>query len=244
LTITLYQYLGGDGVGSISPPCLRADLALRWLGVDFERRDLRRGAEVTKVSRTGRLPVLDIDGERFVESTRILDELERRFDAPWVVESEQDAAHLRLWEYTINEYYYWCGYYLRWVDAPGRALFLNALLGRAPWFTRFMVEKMFVPKQVRRGKLHGVGGRDRKDVLAEVERGLQLLATELRGGPFLLGRDRPSRADLTVTSLFSQAGFRDAMPEVLRLVEDAAVVIPLMQRVYDTVGGEKPRWLA
>jgi len=241
--ITLYQYLGGDGVGSISPPCLRVDLALRWLGVDFERRDLRRGGQVAAVSRTGRLPVLAIDDERFVESTRILDELERRFKAPWVVDSEQDAAHLRLWEYAINEYYYWCGYYLRWVDAPGRERFLAALLGRAPWFTRFMAEKMFVPKQVRRGMLHGSGGRKREDVLAEVERGLQLLVTDLRGGPFLLGRDRPSRADLTVTSLFSQAGYRGAMPEVLRFVEDANEVKPYMHRVYDTVGGEKPRWM-
>ncbi len=243
MSIILYQYLGGDGVGSISPPCLRVDLALRWLGVEFERRDLRRGGDVTDVSPTGRLPVLDIDGERFVESTRIIDELERRFDVPWTVESEQDAAHLRLWEYAINEYYYWCGYYLRWIDPSGRKLFLAALLGRAPWFTRFMVQKMFVPRQVRRGTLHGVGGRDKKDVLAEIERGLQLLVTELRGGPYLLGRDRPSRADLTVTSLFSQAGYRGAMPEVLRFVEEAVVVKPYMLRVYDTVGGEKPRWL-
>jgi glutathione S-transferase len=241
--ITLYQYLGGDGVGSISPPCLRVDLALRWLGVDFERRDLRRGRQVTAVSRTGRLPVLDIDGERFAESTRILDELERRYAGPWVVESEQDAAHLRLWEYSINDYYYWCGYYLRWIDPPGRKRFLAALVGRAPWLTRFMVEKMFVPRQIRRGMLHGSGGRTKEDVLAEVERGLQLLVTELRDGPFLLGRDRPSRADLTVTSLFSQAGYRGAMPEVLRLVEEAKEVTPYMNRVYDTVGGERPKWM-
>jgi len=244
MSMTLYQYLGGDGVGSISPPCLRVDLALRWLGVEFERRDLRRGAEVTNVSRTGRLPALDIDGKLFVESTRILDELERRYDAPWKVESERDAAHLRVWEYAVNDYYYWCGYYLRWVDRPGRELFLTALLGRAGWFTRFMVEKTFVPKQVRRAMLHGIGGREKKDVLAEVERGLQLLATELRGGPFLLGRQRPSRADLTVTSLYSQSGYRDAMPEVLQLVQNTRVVQPYLHRVYDTVGGEKPHWLS
>ncbi len=241
--ITLYQYPGGAGVGSISPPCLRVDLALRWLGVEFARRDLRRGKQVAAVSPTGRLPVLDFGEERFVESTRILDELERRYDAPWMVESEQDAAHLRVWEYAINDYFYWCGYYLRWVDPDGRELFLDALFGRAPWLTRFMVRKMLVPRQRRRGMLHGVGGREKSDVLAEVKRGAQLLVTELRGGPFLLGRKRPSRADLTTTSLFSQAGFRDAMPEVRRIVDEAAEITPYMRRVYDVVGGERPRWL-
>lgn len=244
MAITLYQYPGGDGVGSVSPPCLRVDMALRWLGVEFERRNLRRGGEVRNVSRTGRLPVIDIDGERFVESTRILDELERRYNVPWTVESERDAAHLRIWEYAINEYYYWCGYYIRWIDPAGRERFLTALLGRAGWFTRFMVEQTFVPKQVRRAMLHGAGGRKKEDVFAEIERGLQLLVTELRGGPFLLGRDRPSRADLTVCSLFSQAGYHDTMPDVMRMVEDTGVVKPYMQRIYDTVGGEKPRWLS
>jgi len=240
----LYQYPGGDGVGSVSPPCLRVDMALRLLGEEFERRDLQRGGDVTRVSRTGRLPALDIDGELFVESTRILDELERRHDVPWKVESEQDAAHLRLWEYAINEYYYWCGYYMRWVDEPGRERFLAALLGRAGWFKRLMVEKMFVPKQVRRAVLHGAGGRKKEDVFSEIERGLQLLVTELRGGPFLLGRERPSRADLTAASLFIQAGYHDAMPDVMRSIEKTGVVKPYLKRVCDSVGGDKPRWLS
>ncbi len=67
--------------------------------------------------------------------------------------------------------------------------------------------------------------------------------TELRGGPFLLGRETPSRADLTTTSLFSQAGFRDSMPEVRRIVDDASEIAPYLRRVYEVVGGERPRWL-
>ncbi len=241
--IVLYQYPGGDGIGSISPPCLRVDLALRWIGEPFERRDVQRGPQVSEISGTGRLPVLDVGGERFVESTRILDELEQRFDVPWAVESERDAAQLRIWEYAINDYFYWCGFYLRWVDRPGRERFLNALVGKAPWLTRLLVRKMLVPKQIRRSMLHGSGGREKQDMLAEIQRGVNLLATGLHDGPFLLGRDRPSRADLTATSLFSQAGYRDTMPEVRRMVEETGVVVPYMKRVYGIVGGESPRWL-
>ena len=243
MAITLYQYPGGDGLGSISPPCLRVDMALRWLGTDFERRDLRRGGEVAKVSRSGRLPVLEIDGDRFIESTRILDELERRFDVPWKVDTESEAAHLRLWEYAVNDYYYWCGFYLRWVDPEIRARFLDVLLRNAGGVTNFMVRRLFVPRQQQRAKRHGVGARDRADILVEIERGIGLLATDLKGGPFLLGRDRPARADLTVFSHFAQAGFGDSMPEVMRLVEAGDGIKPYLQRICDTVGGKRPRWL-
>ena len=53
MSITLYQYPGGDGLGSVSPPCLRVDMALRWIGIKFERRDLRRGGEVLRVRPLG-----------------------------------------------------------------------------------------------------------------------------------------------------------------------------------------------
>ena len=99
--ITLYQYPGGDGIGSISPPCLRVDLALRLLNVEFRRKDVRRPTSVAQLSGTGRLPMLDLDGERFVESTRILDELERRYEVPWRVEDPVERASLRAWEYAF-----------------------------------------------------------------------------------------------------------------------------------------------
>lgn len=243
MSVTLYQYPGGEGIGSVSSPCLRVDMALRLLGVEFERKTLRRGGDVRQVSATGKLPALDIEGERFVESTRILDELERRYDVPWKVEDERQAAHLRLWEYAINDYFYWFGFYARWVDPAGRERFLAALLGRAGAFTRFMVHRVIVPQRVKRAEMHGVGGRTREDVFREIDRGLDLLVTDLQGGPFLLARDRLSRADLTVCALFVQAGFGDGMPEVMHAIEQRSAVKPYLQRVCDTVGGETPRWL-
>ena len=218
MAITLYQYPGGDGISSISPPCVRVDLALRWLGVDYEVRNLRRRGEVAQVSRTGRLPVLERDGESFVESTRILDALEQRHDAPWRVDTEREALQVRLWEHAVNDHYYWCAYYLRWIDPDGRRRFLDALLGRRDWLTRLVVRRTVVPKQIRRGMVHGCGGRPRDDVLADIERGLDGAVTSIGDGPFLDGRDTPTRADLTVTSLFAQAGFRDSMPEVTRMI--------------------------
>lgn len=244
MQISLYQYPGGDGVGSISPPCLRVDLALRWLGVEFKRLDLRGPNKVREISPTGRLPVLEIDGERVVESTRILDVLEERFRAPWVIDNPEHESHLRLWEYAINDYFYWCGYALRWVEPQGRELFLNALLRKADWKTSFFIRKFFVRRQEQRAQIHGVGSRSTEDILREVAKGLDLLVNDLRQGPFLLGRDRPSRADLTVLSLYSQAGYFDSMPTVRQLIEQRPTVLPYLKRVSEVCGGESPSFIA
>jgi len=241
--ITLYQYPGGDGIGSISPPCLRVDLALRLLGVEFRRKDVRRPNTVAKLSGTGRLPLLDLDGDRFVESTRILDELERRHDVPWQVDDPVERANLRMWEYAFNDYFYWCGYYLRWVEPAGRRRFLDALFANSGWFTRMLIEKGFVPRQIKRARLHGSGGRSLEDIHAELERGVAMVATAVGSGPFLLGRATPSRADLTVTALLVQAGFHDAMPGVIQMIVGQELK-PYLLRVCEACGGEVPRWLS
>jgi glutathione S-transferase len=244
MQVVLYQYPGGDGVGSISPPCLRVDLALRLLGLEFKRKDLRGPKAVQAISTTGRLPVLEIDGERFVESTRILDHLEQRFDAPWIVEDPRMASHLRLWEYAINDYFYWCGFSLRWVEPEGRERFLSALLQKADWKTRFFIRKFFIRTQEKRARIHGVGARPVDEVIHEVERGLDLIVSDLGAGPFLLERSTPSRADLTILSLYSQSGYFDSMPIVRRLIEQRPAILPYLRRVNDACGGELPRWIA
>jgi glutathione S-transferase len=241
--IILYQYPGGEGIGSVSPPCLRVDMALRWLGVEFERRDLRRGSAVREVSATGRMPVLEIDGERFVESTRILDELDRRFDPPWKVDSPNDATHLRLWEYAVTDSFYWLGFYQRWVDPAGNERFLEHLLRGAGPVRGFLMRKLLVPGRRKRALLHGVGARPKADVDREIERALDMLSVDLGPGPFLLGRDRPSRADLTVCALWVQAGFGGTMPGVVEELRGREAILPYLKRVCETVGGEQPRWL-
>ena len=243
MKLVLYQYPGGDGIASISPPCLRVDLAMRWLGKPYDRRDIRDPKITRRVSPINRLPALEIDGQYFAESTRILDELERRFDVPWKVDDPHEATHLRLWEYTVNDYLYWCGFSMRWVDPVGRDLFLGALLKDAPWIKRFVIQHLFSRKQVRRAQLHSAGQRPIAHLVEEIDRNLAMLETDLRGGAFLLGRAQPSRADLTVLSLLSQCGFFDSMPAVKDRVEARPELVAYLQRIAAVCGGEIPRWL-
>jgi glutathione S-transferase len=243
MAIVLYQYPGGDGVGSVSPPCFKVDLALRLLGAEFELVNLRSPKEVARVSKTGRLPVIELDGERIHDSIRILDELERRFDAPWLDATEAQRIHDRLWEAVINEHLYWCGFNLRWVDPECSARFFDALFGRAPWLTRQFVKTFFLPRQRKRSRLHGSGHRGRQEILEELERGLDMLVTDLSEASFLQGRPSPGRGDLAVASMIGQAGFRGSMPEVHRMVSARPRILANMRATFAACGGESPRWL-
>jgi glutathione S-transferase len=61
----------------------KARWALDFKGIDHERRSLLPGApRAMAFSRRGTLPVLDLDGERIVDSTNIIAALERRFPEP------------------------------------------------------------------------------------------------------------------------------------------------------------------
>lgn len=244
MAVVLYQYPGGDGVGSVSPPCFKIDLALRLVGADFECVNLRSPKAVARVSKTGRLPAVEIDGQTIHDSIRILDEIEKRFDAPWLDASEPQRIHDRLWETVINEHLYWCGFNLRWVDPESSARFFDALFGRAPLPTRLLFKVFFLPRQRKRSRLHGSGRRGRQEILDEMDRGLDMLATDLREGPFLQGRPSPGRGDLAVASMLGQAGFRDSMPEVLERVSARPAILANLRATFAACGGESPRWLA
>jgi len=243
MAVVLYQYPGGDGVGSLSPPCFKIDLALRLVGADFECVNLRSPKEVARVSKTGRLPAIDLDGKRIHDSIRILDEIESRFDAPWLDATETQRIHDRLWETEINEHLYWCGFNLRWVDPEGSARFFDALFGRAPALSRLLVKTFFMPRQRKRSRLHGSGRRGRQEILDEIGRGLDMLVTDLREGPFLQGRPSPGRGDLAAASMLGQAGFRNSMPDVHRMVLAHPVVLANLRATFAACGGESPRWL-
>ena len=125
--ITLYQYPGGDGLSSVSPPCMKIEMALRLLGAEFEVKNLTSIQQTRRVSETGRLPVLEADGERTADSIAILDRLERMFPdaALWPTDP---AEHLRdrLWDHYATDSVYWLGFYLRWIRPDTSERFFRA----------------------------------------------------------------------------------------------------------------------
>ena len=240
----LYQFGGGDGIGSISPPCLKVEMALKLLGLEYEKKNLRSRSEVAKISRTGRLPMLEIDGKQISDSNTILDHLELLYPDPGLApEDPIEKVNDRLWEHFITDNLYWSGFYMRWVHPESRELFMAQLLSGLPAMVRWLVRVRLLPNQLRRARIHGTAGKSFEEIMATFERSIEMLESALAGGPFLQGRTRPGRGDLAVTALFIQCGFRETMPGPKALVQQHPVIVEYLRNVLEACSMKAPRWL-
>ena len=240
----LYQYPGGSGISSVSSPCVKAELALRRVGADFETIYLRSPKEVRAVSPTRRLPVLEIDGKRIPDSVAILDELEERFPEAGLAPTEPAArVRDRLWEHYATDSMYWVGFWLRWVDPDVSERFFSALFGRMALPGRFAVRRFFVPKQRQRIGLVGHGGKSAERIHVEFSHGLDMVEQGLEGGPFLQGRATPGRGDLACAAILVQVGFRGSMPREMAEVRKHPALVEHLKAVYGACSMDLPRWL-
>lgn len=241
----LYQYPGGDGIRSISPPCLRVDLALSRIGRPYEIHDCTKPGEADRYSPTGRLPAVKFDDGTVAEdSILILDELERRFPEAGLSPGDPDGRRQDLlWESFFNDHVYWYGFYLRWVDPTVAPAFERALFGRMPWIARQFVRRVFLPRQRRRSRYQGHFGKSPERVRGAMRRALDIAHDGLRGGPFLEGRDAPGRGDLAAVSFLVQAGFRGTMAETEADILDRPGLVRLVHATYRACGMEPTRWM-
>jgi glutathione S-transferase len=241
--LTLYQYPGADGIRSVSPPCLKIEMALRLLGVEHEVKNIFSPQEGKRVSLTGRLPVLEIDGERIPDSVAILDRLETAYpDAPLWPTDPKKRLQDRLWDHYVNDSLYWLGFYLRWVRPDTSESFFQALFRRRPGWRRLLIRLAYVPRQKSRAMLQGVGGKPPELVHRQVERALDTILEGLDGGSYLQGRDRPGRGDLACASFLVQPGFRDTLPETMQQIRERPALGEHCRRVLDACSMEHPRW--
>lgn len=239
----LHQYPGGAGIGSISPPCLKVELALRRLKIDFKLRNHRSMSKVRKFSRTGRLPVLEVGGEFIGDSTVILDRLEAMYPDGRLSPTDPELqVRDRLWEHFFNDHLYWYGFYLRWVHPANQARFLSALLGGLPFPARWIARKTVGRQQINRARIHGTAGKTPEEAHHMLERALTMVETGLSKGPFLQGRDEPGRGDLGMASIAVQCGFRDTMPEAMAILKTHPAILRQVEAVYAACDLALPRW--
>jgi glutathione S-transferase len=242
--VILYQYPGGAGLASVSPPCLKVWLALRRIGAEHRVVDCGPN-QARRVSRTGRLPVLELDdGTRVPESVTILDALEERFpEADLFPRDPVERTRDRLWDHYGTDVIYWFGFFFRWVNPDTAQRTFRAFFGRMPLPARLAIRATFFRTARRRARLHGVGGLGLETVERAIDRAFETIETGLEGGPFLGGRQAPGRGDLSCAALLAQIGFRDTMPRIEARFRGHPALSRHSVAVFEACGVEPPAWL-
>jgi glutathione S-transferase len=181
----------------------KARWALDFKGVAHVRRSvLPGGPRAMAFSRKGTLPVLELDGERIVDSTPIIGALEERFPDPALYPTDpvERRAALELEEFFDEQ----AGHELRsagfyeWRSNPR---FVSALLstGRGPR-TRALMRMVLPAAMVYARRRYKIYAADAERARVKLAAALDRISAESAPSGYLVG-DRFSVADLTAAAL-------------------------------------------
>lgn len=192
---TLYQY-------EMSPFCDKVRRVLHVKGVDYRVQEVTiretLGGRLKELSPAGKLPVLDIEGERIADSTDICRFLEARFPEPRLVPADlREQALLHFIEDWADESLYFFAMHLRftvthnaerWVPEAGKH--------DGSFFRR--IARLAMPREVLKVTRAQGTGRKPMDVLKrDLDRHLQMINQWLGDRAWLVG-DNLSLADIAV----------------------------------------------
>lgn len=214
----------------LSPFVEKVARALQLKGVAFTLAEPKSLKDFTRWNpKTGKMPVLEIDGERLDDSTFILQELDRRFpDSPLLSTEPTAAAMQRLLEDWSDESLYWQAMALRWTKANAPAT-ADQLLRVVPGLLR-PAARVFLTRKLRgMAAAQGMGRLDDEVLLRELGERLDDLVVALGVAPFFFG-SKPSIADLAV---FGQLSFlrSGSTPDAAEIINQREILVSWERRV-------------
>lgn len=205
--IRLFTFPAAFGLRNVSPFCLKVEMALTYLGLDFEiveESDPRKSPK-------GKLPYI-VDGDRTVaDSELILEYLDtktggRLFADLSDAQMAQGVAYTRLAE----EHLYWIMVASRWVDDSWWPNVVEGFFGSLAFPLKQLVSRVARHQVCKTYELQGLG----KHTLAEQEgfarRDLAALDRAVTASPYLLG-EQVTAFDFAVASLL--AGLLENRPD-------------------------------
>lgn len=200
MTVVLHQW-------EISPFCRKVARALRHKGIAFEPMNYN-GVLATKVqglSKVGKLPVLDIDGQRIQDSTRIARYLDEAYPQLPLLYPQDPAqkAQVELWEDWADELLYFYEVYFRVKDPVALNAAVDIAVQGRPGYERAILKPVLKSSLLAMLYFQGVGRMEASDVDREFLGFLDRIEAVLPDTGWLVGPAR-SIADIAVGSQLAE----------------------------------------
>ncbi len=219
----------------LSPFVEKVARGLVYKKVEFENVEPKGPFDLRRWNpQTGKMPVLEIDGERIYDSTFILRWLDERFPEPPVVsEDARVAAAQRQFEDWADESLYWYIMAVRWSEANAAAS-TEQITGSLPRLIRPLA-RLIVPRQIGgMTRAQGMGRLSRETLLAEIGKLLDDTVLLLGAKPFFYS-DRLSVADLALYGQLHMAR-SGPTPEITTLISHRPALVAFAKRVEELTG--------
>ena len=198
-TILLHQW-------QISPFCgkVRRILEHKGLAYEVENYNGLRARKAAKLTATGKLPVLDYDGERIQDSSEIAEFLERKHPEPRIYPAAPvDRARAAFWEDWADESLYWFEVYFRFAYDDARKRAVELLAEGRPGFERMMLGRVVPGMYKKKLAAQGIGRLGKERAEAKFLGHVDALETLLGAQKWLVG-DACSIADIAVASQLAE----------------------------------------
>lgn len=215
-----------------SPFVEKVARALEYKGLEFELVAFSGMGDVKKRNpETGKMPVVEIDGERVHDSTLIVRRLDEIKPSPPLLSPDPVvAAQQRLLEDWSDEALYWYVMAMRWAPENERAT-TDQVLGimPAPAPLRPLIRRILTRKIGGMARAQGLARLPIGVLEQELGRLLDALVTILGDRPFFYA-DQPSVADLAIHGQL-EAARSGPTPQAEGLINGRAALLDWIERL-------------
>jgi glutathione S-transferase len=204
----------------MSPFCNKTRRCLKFKDVAYRVVDYNGllARKAATLSPAGKLPVLEWDGERVQDSTRIAHFLDRKIPARPLYPTEPQAlAAAHLWEDWAGQSLYYYEIYFRMLDPVSMERALDIMCRGRPSWERPVLKFIFKRRYPKKLKNQGLGSLPREEIEAQFFGLLEAIETLLDGRSYLAGLE-PTIADLSVAAQIDElCRTSDLAPRVMAL---------------------------
>ncbi len=223
--IVLHQWV-------MSPFCNKIRRCLEHKGLSYQVVNYNglRALDAAKLSPAGKLPVLDYDGQRLQDSTRIARFLDQKHpDKPLYPADPAALAQARLFEDWASQSLYFYELYLRMLDPVALEKALDLVCADRPAWERHVVKFVLKGRYPKKLAMQGLGKYTRPEVVDQLVQHVQSLDVLLADRPYLSGESL-NIGDIAVVA---------QLDEIIRTSDAAERMLawPRFKAWYERCGG-------